>query len=261
MSDVQPHKIDRHRALHTGCLVLVLVSCSRIWAVPVLVPTATYMPEQYVRGNALSIEIAINGSLDGEVANSLGLEIAMPSGWRFVGVDNVSTPLQITPPVGDEDLFEFAFAGQIATLPQTIAFTVITSPRSLGTKTLDATAIGVFSISSVVSGMEGLTLDADPIGEIHALDINADNVVALEELLRLIQFFNTTGGFQCDALSNDGFAPGSDNRTCLVHSADYADQDWTITFSELLRGIQLFNLGGYIACEAGEDGFCAGETK
>ena len=43
------------------------------------------------------------------------------------------------------------------------------------------------------------------------------------------------------------------------HSADYKPADWSINLSELLRVIQLYNLGAYHSDPLGEDGFNGGE--
>ena len=94
----------------------------------------------------------------------------------------------------------------------------------------------------------------------HA-DINGDSIVQLNELLRLIQLYNA-GQYHCAenaGASEDGFeliAPPSEP-ACVLHSVDQ-NGDKSISLSELLRGIQLYNLGGYTWCPGGgtEDGFC-----
>ncbi len=92
----------------------------------------------------------------------------------------------------------------------------------------------------------------------HSADQDADGDINLSELLRVIQFYNS-GGFHCEAGTEDGYAPGpTGDQTCAPHSSDYNPQDWAITLSELLRLIQFYNSGGYYTCETGEDGFCPG---
>ncbi len=94
----------------------------------------------------------------------------------------------------------------------------------------------------------------------HA-DTNGDSIVQLTELLRLIQLFNA-GQYACaenSGATEDGFAltaPPSEP-ACVLHSVDQ-NGDKAISLSELLRGIQLYNLGGYTWCPDGgtEDGFC-----
>lgn len=92
----------------------------------------------------------------------------------------------------------------------------------------------------------------------YSADTNRDLRIDLSELLRVIQFFNFNG-YHCDASTEDGYAPGFEgDKTCLHHSSDYNPPDWIISLSELLRCIQIFNVGRYYPCDYGEDGFCLG---
>ena len=93
--------------------------------------------------------------------------------------------------------------------------------------------------------------------ESHAADQDGDGQIGLSELLRLIQFYNSSG-YHCDAGSEDGYNPGAGDQACTPHSSDYNPQDWVIMLTELLRLIQFYNTGGYHPCETGEDGFCPG---
>ncbi|HPO13523.1 MAG TPA: GLUG motif-containing protein [Candidatus Hydrogenedentes bacterium] len=95
-----------------------------------------------------------------------------------------------------------------------------------------------------------------PSGQ-HVVDQNGDWAVGLSELLRVVQFFNS-GGFHCDAGSEDGYAPGAGDQTCAAYEADYAPQDWIISLSELLRIIQFFNSGCYHVEAGTEDGYAPG---
>ena len=94
-------------------------------------------------------------------------------------------------------------------------------------------------------------------GAAHTADQDADNIISLSELLRVIQLYNAAR-LGCDAGGEDGFAPGGNNEVCAPHASDYEPQDWRISLSELLRLIQLYNTGAYIACTGGEDGYCPG---
>jgi hypothetical protein len=98
----------------------------------------------------------------------------------------------------------------------------------------------------------------EPVDNPHSADRNADGVVDLSEILRVVQLFNAEGYF-CDNGTEDDFAPGIvETHDCLPHHSDFLSQDWVIDVNELLRAIQLFRAGQYIACLEGEDGFCAG---
>ena len=95
-----------------------------------------------------------------------------------------------------------------------------------------------------------------------------DERINLTELLRVIQFYNMQA-YHCasdDEFSDEGYAPGPGDHACIPHSSDYynpdtgSKQDWNINISELLRLIQLYNMGGYYWCPRHtpptEDGFC-----
>lgn len=94
----------------------------------------------------------------------------------------------------------------------------------------------------------------------HSADTNADYALDLGEVLRVVQLYNF-GNFACATEasgSEDGYAFGTGDFNCSPHDADYLPQDWSIRLTELLRVIQLFQRGGYVACPTvGEDGFCA----
>ncbi len=102
-----------------------------------------------------------------------------------------------------------------------------------------------------------LTVFERPLAGQHTADQDGNWTVNLSELLRIIQFFNS-GGYYCQAGSEDGYAPGFGDHSCTPHDSDYNVQDWFINLSELLRLIQFFNSGGY-HCETGtEDGYAPG---
>lgn len=93
----------------------------------------------------------------------------------------------------------------------------------------------------------------------HKADPDRDWHISLGELLRIIQLYNM-GAHHCEALSEDGFAPGPGDTGCEGHDADYNPRDWKISFEELLRLIQFYNAPyGVYHREAGtEDGFAPG---
>jgi len=100
-----------------------------------------------------------------------------------------------------------------------------------------------------------------PVEGIHTADQNGDNIISLSELLRVIQFFNSSG-YQCAEGTEDGYAPGLGDENCTPHDSDYNPQNWMISLSELLRLIQFFNSPGYIACPDAltEDGYCVADA-
>lgn len=91
----------------------------------------------------------------------------------------------------------------------------------------------------------------------HAADQNGDLSIALPELLRVIQFFNS-GHLHCDDQTEDGYAPGDGTTDCAPHDSDFAPQDWALSLTEMLRAIQFYNLGVCVPCPNNdtEDRFC-----
>lgn len=110
----------------------------------------------------------------------------------------------------------------------------------------------------VIEG-EGL-LEGEPLCTYHSADYNKNWRIELQELLRVIQFFNSYG-YHCESLTEDGYAPGPGNNNCKPHDSDfYQGASWTIELQELLRLIQFFNFSGSAYhCEYGtEDGYAPG---
>lgn len=90
----------------------------------------------------------------------------------------------------------------------------------------------------------------------HSADSDGDGKISLTELLRLIQFYNI-GALHVAAGTEDGFGTGpGDTSSRPPHESDYNPQDWRIDLPELLRGIQIYEIGGYRYCDDGEDTFC-----
>ncbi len=116
-----------------------------------------------------------------------------------------------------------------------------------------------WTIAATATPGEG---EGDP-GEPQTADQNGNFVISLTELLRVIQFYNLLG-LHCAANpedSEDGYLAGvGAAHACAPHNSDYSPQDWTISLSELLRLIQLYNSLAYHACPGAgsEDGYCPG---
>lgn len=92
----------------------------------------------------------------------------------------------------------------------------------------------------------------------HAADLNEDWTITINELLRVIQFFNSSA-YHCQAGTEDGYAVGSGQRDCQFHDSDFtAPRNWSISVAELLRLIQLFNKKAYHISPGSEDGFAPG---
>lgn len=124
--------------------------------------------------------------------------------------------------------------------------------------TLTAVAINSFGFTSRFSDPAEIV----NLNNAHTADTDGDLRIELSELLRLIQFYNT-GSIACASpigSTEDGYTPTEGSIDCAPHPSDYAPQDWVIGLSELLRAIQIFNIGAYLECGPGneptEDGYC-----
>jgi len=99
-------------------------------------------------------------------------------------------------------------------------------------------------------------LDGEEEVPTHSADYNGDGRIDLAEILRCIQLYNFGTGFGCGT-DEDGFGlSAADRESCLQHALDYLEPHWVLTLSELLRGVQLYNLGDIVPCDTAEDGFC-----
>lgn len=142
---------------------------------------------------------------------------------------------------------------------------------ALYTFTLTPLAEGVFTaVIPFGAAMDGgnlenapsnvLMLTLDPLLLLHNADTNGDGKISLSELLRVIQFYNTPG-YHCNPANiEDGFEPGlTGDKTCEPHSSDYKPQNWLVSLSELLRSVQIYNIGNYRYCNDEQlegDGYC-----
>ncbi|MFM1921172.1 MAG: hypothetical protein RLZZ303_2806 [Candidatus Hydrogenedentota bacterium] len=108
---------------------------------------------------------------------------------------------------------------------------------------------------------EGSTEGEGPL--FNSADTNQDNLISLAELLRPVQFYNARG-FRCatDAESSeDGYLPGFGAcDACEPYTGDYLAPKCRLSLSELLRLIQLFNVGQYHRCDT-PDKFCPGPAS
>jgi hypothetical protein len=110
---------------------------------------------------------------------------------------------------------------------------------------------------------EGLPEEGEGAGtsaQYHGADMDQSGGLSLAELLRPIQFYNAEG-FTCapaEGESEDAYIAGpGDCSGCAAYTGDYEAPSCSISLSELLRLIQLFNTGSYHPCAA-PDGFCPG---
>lgn len=220
----------------------------------------------YVPGTSFEVTVTIDIETDGTVT-TLGLEENLPTGWTFEGSTGGVTPF-IAPDPGKDGLLEFAWF-PVPSFPFSYTYQVGIPQEASGLRTLQGEVIarilpeGAAQSEEVRSPNEVTVLRDTEGAGLHSADTSEDNLFSLSELLRGIQLFNI-GAYHCATVANpseDGYRPGSEGpRDCVPHNSDYNPQNWSISLSELLRLIQLFNSGGYRECleQNTEDGFCPG---
>ena len=96
-----------------------------------------------------------------------------------------------------------------------------------------------------------------PPAATHSADTNKNWRIALQELLRVIQFYNSNG-YHCEAGTEDGYGPGPGDVSCGYHNSDFNPADGKIFLTEVLRLIQFFNMGAYHPDAAQSDAFAPG---
>lgn len=114
-------------------------------------------------------------------------------------------------------------------------------------------------------GAEGEGEGAEGEGEgdapTYVGDTDGDGKIGLAELLRFIQLYNA-GAYTCaPETTEDGYLAGSEGvpvgtGECIAHDLDYIDQDGILTLSEVLRGIQFYNINAILVFTGeGDDGW------
>jgi hypothetical protein len=139
----------------------------------------------------------------------------------------------------------------------------------LGTGKGSTTALELFDALDADGGGDlsvGELRQTARFSAIHGGDVDGDGAWTLTELLRVVQLFNA-GSYSCGVnggATEDGYLPGDSGTTdCTRHSADYGDPAWALELSEVLRVVQLYNVGTYVWCpeQATEDGYCLDPTR
>ena len=102
---------------------------------------------------------------------------------------------------------------------------------------------------------DGFNYTGTPISDFHAGDQNQDFRFSLQELLRVIQYYNADG-YHCDPGSEDGYAPGPGDRSCTPYSSDHEPQDWRIGLAEVMEIIEFYNLHCYQPCPGAPGTYC-----
>lgn len=200
----------------------------------------------YLPGELLTISNSL--SYVGE-AEAMGWDVLLPTGWSFVESGGVAADVQ--PSVGDTDVLGWAWQ-VVPSSPLQFDYTLRAPVDATGSHSISAIAIvrqGGLAIE-FLADPEPLRLV--PLEQFHSADTNGDNLLELNELLRVIELYNTrngserTGRYQLQPDSGDGFSSDPDSApdaTVILgkyHNADF-NRDAKIGLSELLRVIELYN--------------------
>ncbi len=146
-------------------------------------------------------------------------------------------------------------------LPAVLSYEVAVPADAAGVQTLEGSVLyrrmggAEYAIASLdAPAGEGFTRDY-----CHTTDSNDSWTVELGEVLRTIQMYNI-GAYHCADGTEDGYAPGVGDDSCLVQDADQLNPDWRLDLAELLRIIQFYNAedSAYLVGEGTEDGFLPG---
>ncbi len=206
-----------------------------------------------------SFEVTLTVQYSGDVTAMAIIE-TLPEGWTYVSANSAGNMFAQE---GPDNTLEFVLIslpvdvqGQ-AVNPFTFSYVVQVPETADGAAVFDGDIL-----ARIDDGIEKtFTIPQTTANRyaFHSADYRpADWTINLSELLRVIQLYNM-GAYHCDPLGEEGFNPGvGDYTDPAPHSADYNPADGSIGLSELLRVIQIYNVGGYRLDPAGEDGYQPG---
>ncbi len=214
----------------------------------------------YEAGGQVTIEAVLQHT-DSSTIAAIGLREIIPAGWTLAAILQ-DGGADVQPSVGATDVLEFAWIA-VPPFPVTVTFVLNVPPDA----SLPVAVVGEGFYRFTVGGELSTGAVATPLAPgvvnpafAHKTDMNGDWRVSLNELLRLIQFYNS-GGLHCSPGSEDGYEAGAGGDTaCGNHSADYLTPNWRIELSELLRVVQFYNSPNraYHRADGTEDGFAPG---
>jgi hypothetical protein len=224
----------------------------------------------YVAGNNVTIlnTLAYTGT-----PSALDWQVLLPENWRFMGESG--SLAQTKPTVDATGLLTWEWT-TLPPSPIVFAYTVSVPAGEAGTREIAALTNIQLTESTVRLLAHPDPLVLRPASSVHSVDTNGDGRIALFELTRIIELYNTrngtvrTGSYTVQVGSEDGFAPdpartsGTPATLSRYHSAD-TSRDGTIGLFELTRVIELYNYrsgtvrtGEYHAQSGTEDGFAPG---
>ncbi len=237
---------------------------------------------QMISGNApvltlTNIDANDAGSYTCTVAAERDNEPTLPATLATGAQLQITTaPIEVTRIAGESYLFDADTTGGVGTVMY--AWVKDSSPFravktfNLGPLTVEDSGEYALVVADAVGTLGGnvlvsLTVEAAE-GElpepIHSADTDGDGVFSLTEMLRIIQLYNANA-YYCDDTQPDGYAPGvsaTAPQDCPYHATDYIEKDRILSLSELLRALQIFQIGSYWFCpsDGTEDFFCLGDA-
>jgi hypothetical protein len=214
----------------------------------------------------------INTLIVSESPTRVSWETLLPSGWQLVSTSAATATA--SPATETEDLATWTWDNP-AEGPHEFSYT-LQSPVDSTTAELTAMLTATYPDASGMTLAQPDPLQLGPAPIHHTVDTDQDGRIALGELLRLIELYNTrhgssrTGIYRLEESSVDGFSPDpalpltAGRLPAKRHLAD-TDRNGAISLSELLRVIELYNhrngttrTGTYKSSANTVDGFTPG---
>jgi hypothetical protein len=187
---------------------------------------------------------------------ALSIEQTLPEGWTYVGTLNGMGAF-LNPAPGDSGTLTWAWIN-VPAMPATLRYEVLVPEDATGVQTVAGNVLyrRMGGAEYAVSKLDAPAGEGFPAEFCHSTDTDDSWTVELSEVLRMIQIHNV-GAYHCSDGTEDGYAPGIGDDSCMRHDSDQLNPDWAVDVSELLRTIQFYNSedSAYQVVEGTEDGF------
>ena len=234
--------------------------------------TVTSPVHQFLADRPGTVMFTVAVAYQGTVSR-LGVRLAAPAAtstkWLFVSASGPTAQ----PLAGDKTSWEFSYTNTPAS---PVTFTVLLNYEAgLASATDAVVSMQSFTASALQNSLVATDAQGAPIQAtlalteaiFHSADTNSDMRLGLDELLKIVQIYNTRNAGTRTGAYDASFAPYP-NVTPVVpaklHSADL-NRDGTISLMELMRVMDLctyansgVRTGEYRADSQGVDGFTHG---
>lgn len=234
--------------------------------------TVTSPVHQFLADRPGTVSLTVTVTYQGALSR-LGVRLAAPTAssakWTFVS----ATGPTAQPLAGDKTQWEFSYT---TTPVSPVTFNVVLN-YDAGLATPNDGLVGIQSFAA--HALQANLVATDSLGNpiqttlafteavFHTADANSDTRLKLDELLKVIQIYNTRNANTRTGAYDSNFAPLPDAPPVIPakpHSADL-NRDGTISLMELLRVLDLctyssggIRTGAYRADSQGVDGFAPG---